>query len=130
MTTQPSEREAAALPPAGWYEDRQGPGERYWDGQRWSEHRRALDGAPLSAPPYRAPAASSKKTNVSAVASAVLGFFWIFWLGSFLAIFLGHSARRQIARSEGQEGGDAFAVIGLVFGYIGLAVPVLVLSRH
>lgn len=127
MTTQPSESSTAlstSTPPAGWYLDGSGPGERYWEGQRWSAHRRAPDGTPLPAP---AATVVSQKTNVAAVASAVLGFFWIFWLGSFLAILLGHSARREIAKSQGQQGGDAFAVIGLVFGYIGAGVLLLVL---
>lgn len=56
------------------------------------------------------------------VLSLFLGFFWLFWVGSFLAIILGHAARAQIARSGGYEGGDAFAVIGLVVGYIGMGV--------
>ncbi|OBK28472.1 hypothetical protein A5634_20520 [Mycobacterium asiaticum] len=34
-------------PPAGWYVDPDGsPGQRYWDGQRWTSHRRA--GPPTS----------------------------------------------------------------------------------
>ncbi len=28
-----------ALPPAGWYADPDGTGRRYWDGNRWTEHR-------------------------------------------------------------------------------------------
>jgi Domain of unknown function (DUF4328)/Protein of unknown function (DUF2510) len=32
-----------ALPPQGWYQDPEGPAgqERYWDGGRWTEHRRS-----------------------------------------------------------------------------------------
>jgi hypothetical protein len=26
------------LPPAGWYPNPEAPGQRYWDGQRWTEH--------------------------------------------------------------------------------------------
>jgi hypothetical protein len=25
--------------PAGWYSDPEGPGQRYWDGENWTEHR-------------------------------------------------------------------------------------------
>jgi uncharacterized protein DUF2510 len=28
-------------PPAGWYSDSERPGERYWDGSKWTDHRRA-----------------------------------------------------------------------------------------
>lgn len=27
-------------PPPGWYDDPNGPGERWWDGTRWTEHHR------------------------------------------------------------------------------------------
>lgn len=30
---------AAPMPPAGWFPDPEGPGQRYWDGQSWTEHR-------------------------------------------------------------------------------------------
>lgn len=29
---------APQSPPAGWYADPQGPGQRWWDGSRWTEH--------------------------------------------------------------------------------------------
>jgi len=38
-----------ALPAAGWYPDPQGPGTaRWWDGGRWTEAMRPLDGPPQS----------------------------------------------------------------------------------
>ncbi len=30
--------QAQAAPPPGWYDNPQGVGQRYWDGQRWTEH--------------------------------------------------------------------------------------------
>ena len=30
---------AAQPPPAGWYDDPEGPGRRWWDGTTWTEHR-------------------------------------------------------------------------------------------
>jgi hypothetical protein len=33
------------LPPAGWYRNPHGPGQRYWDGSQWTEHQR-LDPEP------------------------------------------------------------------------------------
>jgi hypothetical protein len=29
------------LPPPGWYQDPSGPGLRWWDGTRWTEHHQA-----------------------------------------------------------------------------------------
>lgn len=30
-------------PPAGWYDDPEGPGQRWWDGTAWTEHRQGAD---------------------------------------------------------------------------------------
>jgi hypothetical protein len=35
----PPPDEAPPTMPAGWYADPGGPGQRYWDGQNWTEHR-------------------------------------------------------------------------------------------
>lgn len=35
---QTSASESPALPPAGWYPDGSGAGQRYWDGHTWTEH--------------------------------------------------------------------------------------------
>src|SRR3954469_3192393 len=37
-----------AGPVAGWYQNPSGPGRRYWDGERWTEH---IDVSPPPAPP-------------------------------------------------------------------------------
>ncbi|TCK21646.1 DUF4190 domain-containing protein [Pseudonocardia endophytica] len=70
------------------------------------------------APPYR-------PTNGMAVASLVLGILWIYWIGSILALIFGYLARQQI-RERG-EGGDGLAVAGIVLGWIGIGVIVLIL---
>jgi hypothetical protein len=36
-------------PPTGWYQDPTGPGLRWWDGTRWTEHQQHA--APLPPPP-------------------------------------------------------------------------------
>lgn len=35
--------------PPGWYADPEGPGQRYWDGDRWTEHRSATPPPPPGA---------------------------------------------------------------------------------
>lgn len=64
-------------------------------------------------------------TNGFAIASMVLGIVWIYWIGSILAIIFGHVALSQIERSH-QEG-RGMAIAGLVLGYIGLVVLVVVI---
>lgn len=66
-------------------------------------------------------------TNGLAVASLVLGFFWIFWLGSILAVIFGHVALGQIRRNG--DSGRGLAIAGLWLGYAGvgtLALAVLI----
>ena len=63
--------------------------------------------------------------NGLAVASMVLGVVWIYWLGSVLAIVLGHVALRQI-RSRRQDGAG-LAIGGIVLGWLGLGVLVVAL---
>lgn len=58
-------------------------------------------------------------TNGLAVASLVVGLFWMWWIGSALAIVFGHVALNQIARNG--QSGRGLAIAGLVLGYIGLA---------
>ncbi len=73
--------------------------------------------APAVAPVY-APAAA-RRTNGLAIASfvfALLGF-------AIIPVALGHVAVAQIKRSG--DGGTAFAVIGLVLGYIQVVVIVM-----
>lgn len=64
-------------------------------------------------------------TNGLAIASMVLGIIWIYWLGSLLAVVFGHVALSQIKRNPYQTG-RGMAIAGLVLGYLGLAMLLLV----
>src|SRR5918992_1490387 len=79
--------------------------------------------APPPALPARPTFVRSTPTNGLAIASVVAGIFWLWWLGSAVAVILGHAALRQIART-GQRG-RGLAITGLVLGYGGLAVFIL-----
>jgi hypothetical protein len=61
---------------------------------------------------------ANTRTNPLAVIALVLGFVF-----PLLAIPVGHVARRQIVRTG--EQGDGLALTGLIFGYLGLIVPVI-----
>ena len=79
--------------------------------------------------PYRPgsypPGLTRSRTNSMAVASLVCGigqiFFW--FLAGIPAIVFGHVARRQIR--ETGEGGDGLALAGLILGYLGVLLPIL-----
>jgi hypothetical protein len=59
-----------------------------------------------------------------AIASMVLGILWIYWIGSILALIFGYMARNQI-RQRG-EGGAGMATAGIVLGWIGVGIFVVV----
>ena len=74
--------------------------------------------------PYQ-PVQPQRGTDGLAIASMVLGIFWVWWIGSILAVIFGHVALSRIAR-EGKAG-RGMAIAGLVLGYIGIATLSLVI---
>jgi hypothetical protein len=62
-----------------------------------------------------------------AVASLVLGVMWVYWIGSILALVFGYLARRQIDRAGGRQGGRGMATAGIVLGWVGVGVLVVLL---
>lgn len=68
----------------------------------------------------------ARANNTLAVVSLVLGIVGLFvipFLGSIGGVITGHMARKQIR--ETGEGGDGMAVGGLVTGYLGVAIYLL-----
>jgi hypothetical protein len=51
----------------------------------------------------------------------------VFLIGSIVAVVTGHMGRRQIKESGGLEGGDSLAMFGLILGWIGIALNVIML---
>lgn len=72
-----------------------------------------------TAPAYGQPATGPAKTNVLAIVSLVSAFFV-----SLAAIITGHIALSQIKKTG--EQGRGLAIAGLIIGYIGLVVGILV----
>jgi hypothetical protein len=68
------------------------------------------------------------ETNGLALTSLFLGIFWIFGLGSIIAIYLGHRALKEIEASGGEQSGGAFAWAGIVSGIFGLISLGLVIA--
>lgn len=77
-------------------------------------------------PPFRAtpiPATTSGK----ATASLICGILFPFGFTAIAAVVLGHLALSEIKRSAGRLLGRGQAVAGLVLGYFGIAVPILLI---
>ena len=70
-------------------------------------------------------APAKPRTNVLAVVGLVLGIFWIWWIGSFLALALGYLARHQIRASHGAQRGRRIAIASIVVEWIGVASIIL-----
>jgi hypothetical protein len=51
---------------------------------------------------------------------------WLFGIGSVLALIFGYRARRQIASSAGGQRGSGLALAGIVLGWVGIAILVLI----
>ena len=66
------------------------------------------------------------ETNSSAVVSLVLGALWLVGIGSVLALVFGYRARRELQSSEPRQGGAALATAGIVLGWVGIAVLLVV----
>jgi Domain of unknown function (DUF4190)/Domain of unknown function (DUF1707) len=77
-------------------------------------------GSPVPSRLATTPLFPAKKTNGMAVASLVLGLFWFWGIGAMLALVFGLLAHRDIARSQGTQGGGGMAVAGIVLGALGL----------
>jgi hypothetical protein len=85
----------------------------------------STDAAPVAGAPvdggYAQPMAAPT-TNSNATLSLILGIVSIFFCGLLTgipAIFLGIKGRREIADSNGREGGDGAALGGIITGAIG-----------
>jgi hypothetical protein len=56
----------------------------------------------------------------------VLGILWLYWIGSILAVIFGHVALSQIRKDPSIQG-RGMAIAGVVLGWVGLGVLLIVL---
>lgn len=75
-----------------------------------------------------APDFGAPETNGYALASLILGIFWLFGFGSLAAIYLGFRALREISVADGRQSGRAFAWGGIVTGLFGLTSSGLIIA--
>ena len=83
---------------------------------------------PLQSQPPLPAAGYVRATNTLALVSLISGiasWFVVPIVGAIVAVITGHMAKGQIRRTG--EQGDTYATVGLVLGYIHLAVVALIL---
>lgn len=69
------------------------------------------------------------ETSGKAIASLILGFFFILLPASIAAVIFGHLSYSEINRSAGRLKGKGMAIAGLILGYFGLAlIPFLIIA--
>lgn len=64
----------------------------------------------------------NSSTAVISLVAGILGLTLFPFLGSIVAVITGRMAKKEIAESYGRLGGDNLAQIGLILGWIGLAL--------
>jgi hypothetical protein len=65
-------------------------------------------------------------TNGLAIAGFVCSlFFWVYGVGAVLGIIFGFIARSQIRQSGNTQKGDGLALAGIIIGFIGIAIGVV-----
>jgi type IV pilus assembly protein PilA len=80
-------------------------------------------------PTPQATAALAGETSGKAIGSLIAGVFGLLLFpASIAAIILGHISRSEIRKSAGRLKGAGIALAGLIFGYLGLAIPILIIS--
>ncbi len=84
-------------------------------------------GRPLAAAAAPPTVPQPAKISGKAIASLVCGIPFFGFFTAIAAIVLGHLAKRDIRRSGGRLKGDGLATAGLVLGYGGVAIVVLIL---
>lgn len=76
------------------------------------------------------PPQTQRPNNGYAVASLICSIVGVLFIlpvvGPILGIVLGNSAKKQIAQSQGREGGENLAQAGVILGWVGVGLNILV----
>ena len=84
-------------PPAGWYPDAEIPGgQRYWDGQHWTEHREPPPPSPVAPSPTTAPPTSNRK--------------WLYGIAALVLVAAGIGVGLWLTNNGGN--GDSTSTVG------------------
>ncbi len=78
-------------------------------------------------PPPGQPVAAFSQVNGLAIASLLLAVLWLAGIGAVLALVFGYRARSQIKNSAGSQTGSGLAAAGIILGWIGITILVVIL---
>jgi hypothetical protein len=91
--------------------------------QRQQDPQPQQDWQPQQYPQQQYVVAARPPYDGLAITSFILGVLWFGWMGSILAVILGHIALRNIRRTHAS--GRGLAIAGLILGYVGLSTLAL-----
>ncbi|GIG58311.1 hypothetical protein Lfu02_26830 [Longispora fulva] len=102
-----------------------------WDPNQHWDPNQPVTGAPY--PPQYAypPQYVARRTNglaIAAMVTSICALVMCFGSFGFIGAILGHVARKQIR--ERDEEGDGMALAGIIIGWIGTAIGVLVIAFY
>ncbi len=62
---------------------------------------------------------------IGSLVSSIAGLVACLFVGQIVGIVLGHKAKRQIRESNGRFSGDGFATAGIIIGWVGIAIDIM-----
>jgi len=86
--------------------------------------------APVNQEVTPAYTSAPKKTSGMAIASlvcSIVGFFICLFVGQILGIIFGYQAKKEIEQSQGTVEGEGLAKAGIIIGWIGIAIDILII---
>ena len=95
-----------------------------WNG---SGHRKRSPPPPPTRRRPASPLAAFSQVNGLAIASLLLAVLWFAGIGAVLALVFGYRARSQIKNSAGSQTGSGLATAGIILGWIGITILVVIL---
>ena len=87
----------------------------------------------IAAAAIDAPPPDQRRINPLAIASVAAAVLWFAGLGAVLALVFGYRARKQIRNAPDTESGAGLAAVGIVLGWIGVAIVlagVVLIAQH
>ena len=66
----------------------------------------------------------NSSTAIISLVAGILGLSFVPGIGSIVAVIVGNMAKKEIAESGGRLGGEGMANIGVILGWIGIALTV------